>query len=95
MEMEPNTNSIKITERSQIKSTLLYIFFNLMLSISNRTKSMAVNGSVSQTAKVVSGVPKGTVIGPILFIIFINDKVQCVGSTIRFFSLTIVFVIGS
>ena len=55
--------------------------------LAKRQQYVSINGSVSQTRYVEHGVPQGSVLGPLLFLVYINNLNNCIRfSTTRHFA---------
>ena len=70
-------------KRHGIRGNMLQIIESFL---SHRLQRVSINGQNSEWAEIEAGVPQGSVLGPLLFLIYINDLAEEVDYEIRIFA---------
>ena len=68
-------------QRNGIEGQLLQLFKSYL---SNRKQRVVINGFESEWGLIEAGVPQGSVLGPLFFLIYINDLENGIISNVKF-----------
>ena len=79
----PHQRLLRKLEYYGIRENLLKWFESFL---TGRTQSVICDGSRSNPTMVSSGVPQGTVLGPLLFLLYVNDLPENLQSSVRLFA---------
>ena len=79
----PHQRLLHKLEYYGIRENLLKWFESFL---TGRTQSVICDGSRSNPTMVSSGVPQGTVLGPLLFLLYVNDLPENLQSSVRLFA---------
>ena len=70
-------------QQNGIEGKLLNLFKNYLR---DRKQRVVLNGMESKWGEIKAGVPQGSVLGPLLFLIYINDLEDGIQSNVKFFA---------
>ena len=79
----PHIRLLKKLEGYGIRDNVLLWIKNFLL---DRKQRVVISGEASSWRDVLSGIPQGSVLGPVLFICYVNDMPETVQSMIRMFA---------
>jgi len=82
-DLVPHGRLLTKIANSGVDSRVVVWIMELLLG---RTQRASVGGQLSAEVRVTSGVPQGTVLGPLLFLAYVNDIWRNMESTIRLFA---------
>ena len=70
-------------KQNGVEGKLLNLFSSYL---TNRKQRVVLNGMESDWGEIKAGVPQGSVLGPLLFLIYINDLEEGIKSSVKFFA---------
>jgi retron-type reverse transcriptase len=82
-DLVPHDRLLKKLAATGVDSRFVILVRNFLVG---HTQRVRVGGQLSKEVKVTSGVPQGSVLGPLLFVVYVNDIWRNIDTCIRLFA---------